>query len=127
MNLPFTPAGSISTGTNLNDLKGIGAFKVDGDASIYGLETNVSVVFGINVDNENSEVTGWNVGIVGGGVTFASGTLYVMLKHGIGDLVEKYNKLDSASQKEFMQEIQESKQMPSEIKEQILSTIEEPN
>ena len=50
-----------------------------------------------------------------------------MLKHGIGDLVEKYNKLDSASQKEFMQEIQESKQMPSEIKEQILSTIEEPN
>lgn len=127
VNLPFTPAGSISTGTNLNDLKGIGAFKVDGDASIYGLETNVSVVFGINVDNENSEVTGWNVGIVGGGVTFASGTLYVMLKHGIGDLVEKYNKLDSASQKEFMQGIQESKQMPSEIKEQILSTIEEPN
>ena len=127
LKIPFTPAGSISAGKNLNDLKGIGAFKVDGDASVYGLETNVGVVFGINVDNKNSEVTGWNVGIVGGGVTFASGTLYIMLKHGIGDLVEKYNKLDSASQKGFMQEIRESKQMPSEIKEQILSAIEDQN
>ncbi|MGN0730645.1 MAG: hypothetical protein ACI4MA_01915 [Treponema sp.] len=125
--LPFTPAGSISTGKNLNDLKGVGAFKVDGDASVYGLETNVGVVFGVNVNNENSEITGWNLGIVGGGVNFASGTLYIMLKHGIGDLVEKYNKLDEASQKEFIQEIRESKQMPSEIKEQILSAVEEQN
>ena len=86
-------------------------------------EANVGIVFGINVDNESSEITGWNVGIVGGGVIFASGTLYIMLKHGIGDLVEKYNQLDSASQKEFMHEIKNSQQMPHEIKEEIISTI----
>ena len=34
-------------------------------------------------------------------------------------LIEKYNKLDSASQKEFSYEIREAKQIPSEIKNQI--------
>ena len=125
VNLPFTPAGSLSTGKNLDDLKGIGAFKIDSNASGNGLETNVGVVFGINVDNESSELSGWNIGIIGGGVTFASSTLYIMLKHGIGDLIEMYNKLDNASQKEFKHEIREAKQMPPEIKNQIQSAIEE--
>lgn len=79
----------------MNDLKGIGFFKVDGAASINGTETAVGVIFGVNIDNETSEMTGCNSGIIGGGVTFAEGSLYIMLKHGIGDLVEKYNKLDS--------------------------------
>ena len=92
--LPFTIASNISKGKNLNDLKGIGFFKVDGAASINGTETTVGIVFGVNIDNETSEMTGCNSsGIIGGGVTFAEGSLYIMLKHGIGDLVEKYNKL----------------------------------
>ena len=110
---------NISKGTNLNELKGIGVFKVDGTASANGTETNVGVGFGISIDNETSEITGCN--------TFASGSIYTMLKHGIGGLVEQYNKLDSASQKEFIQEIRESNQMPAEMKEQILSTVGEQN
>jgi hypothetical protein len=118
---------NILKGTNLNELKGIGVFKVDGTASVNGTETNVGIGFGISIDNETSEITGCNSGIIGGGVTFASGSIYTMLKHGIGGLVEQYNKLDSASQKEFIQEIRESNQMPAEMKEQILSTVEEQN
>ena len=125
VNLPFTPAGSLSTGKNLDDLKGIGAFKIDSDASGNGLETNVGAVFGINVDNESSKLSGWNIGIIGGGVTFASSILYIILKHGIGNLIEMHNKLDSASQKEFEHKIKEAKQMPPEIKNQIQSAIEE--
>ena len=125
VSIPFTPAGSLSTGKNLDDLKGIGAFKIDGDASFNGLETNVGVIFGINIDNESSELTGWNVGIVGGGVNFATCSLYIMLKYGIGDLIEKYNKLDSTTKKEFELEIKEAKQIPPEIKNQILNSIEE--
>jgi hypothetical protein len=88
----------------------------------------LGIVFGVNIDNETSEMTGCNSsGIIGGGVTFAEGSLYIMLKHGIGDLVEKYNKLDSTRQEDFLYEIRESNQMPSEIKEQILSTLEEQN
>ena len=50
-----------------------------------------------------------------------------MLKHGIGGLVEQYNKLDSVSKKEFIQEIRVSSQIPSEVKEQVLSTVGEQN
>ena len=122
---PFSPAGNISVGKNMDDLKGIGAFKVDGDVSAYGLETNIGIGVGINIDNKNSEITGWNTGSVGGGVTFASGTLYIMLRQGIGSLIEKYNKLDDAGKKELMHEIKESRQMPEEIKEQFISAMEE--
>ena len=123
--ISFSLAGNISVGKNLDDLKGIGAFKVDSDASVYGLETNIGIGLGINIDNKTSEVTGWNMGVIGGGVTFASVTLYIMLRPDIGNLAEQYNKLDDADRKEFIYEIRESKQIPEEIKKQIISAMEE--
>ena len=106
LDLPITPSYSVDKDKNINELPGVGAFKFDCDASATGLETSAGAVVGINVDNESNEITGFNTGMIGGSVTFASGTMYVVLKNGYKDLIKEIEKLDQKDQELIMHELE---------------------
>ena len=122
IDLPVAPSVSTTPGVNLNELKGLGAIKVDGNASLTGLETSVGIGIGMSIDNESSQLSGCNIGTIGGGVTFVSGSIHVILKHGVGDLIKQCKNIDSNV---LVSEIKDNNQIPAEIKSQVLQTVEE--
>ena len=122
IDLPVAPSVSTTPEVNLNELKGLGAIKVDGNASLTGLETSVGIGIGMSIDNESSQLSGCNIGTIGGGVTFVSGSIHVILKHGIDDLIKQCKNIDSNV---LVSEIKDNNQIPAEIKSQVLQTVEE--
>lgn len=123
VDLPIAPSYSVSKDTNINELPGIGAFKFDGTASATGVETNVGAVIGINMDLESTDISGFNTGIIGGGVTFISGTMYITLKNGYKDLIKQYEKLDQKQKELILTEIKTSDVIPEEIKKEFINAV----
>lgn len=102
--------------SNIDDLDNVGPFYYSADASTNGLSVDIGLgVGGVSFSNNNEslDISGGNIGSIGGGVNFVEGALYIKTNN----YSEKIK--ISNEQKAELQELLIKNSVPLEIQEKI--------